>query len=75
MEIRFVHAPVHTPEQVRDVIREARLIAEELADAPEEREAAFVQACKLLGARTSAMMQPEQVPLALPRMRTLPGKR
>jgi hypothetical protein len=68
MNIQFVHAPLHTAEQVRAIIVEAGAIAHELGADDAERHAIFDKAVDLLGARVSAPLMEQPVPLALPRM-------
>lgn len=68
MNVQFVHAPVHSPEQVREIIREAAAIADECDGAGLEHETVFKEAVRLLGARVSATLMEQPMPLQLPRM-------
>ena len=68
MNVQFVHAPVHTAEQAREIIREAGKIAHELGVSELEQHAIFKEAVRLLGARVSATLMEQPMPLQLPRM-------
>lgn len=64
MNISFAHAPVHSPEAVREIVAEAWKIATESEGDDEDRRAIFLQAVVLLGARVSVAMPPETVDLS-----------
>lgn len=68
MNVQFVHAPVHNAEQVREIIREAAAIADEYDGAGLEHDTVFKEAARLLGARVSATLMEQPMPLGLPRM-------
>lgn len=68
MNVTFVHAPVHTAESVREIIREAAAIADEFIGYERDWITVFQQACGLLGARVSAPLVEQPMPLQLPRM-------
>lgn len=69
MNVTFAHAAIHTPEQVRQIITEARKIAAEVSDDFEVQVPIFRAACELLGARVSAPLVEQPSPIAFP----LPG--
>lgn len=64
MNISFAHAPVHSPEAVREIVAEALLIAAENDDPEVPPETIFEQAALLLGARVSVAMPPQTVDLS-----------
>lgn len=68
MNVQFVHAPVHSPEQVREIIAEAKAIALEHAEDAPTAACVFREACRLLGARVSTTLMQEPVPVQLPHM-------
>lgn len=74
MNVQFLHAPVHTPEQAREIVREALAIADELADDLVPAADVFREAVRLLGARASATLM-EQQPFALPPHMAIPKGR
>lgn len=61
--MQLIQAPLHTPEQVREILTEATKIADELQDKLGYWEPVFNQACTLLAARASAFVAPQ--PLAV----------
>ena len=63
MNISVTHVVVHTPEQVREIIREASAIADDLYEGSAKWDQTFVQACKLLGQRWTFSAQPQALPL------------
>lgn len=65
MNMQVHHVIVHTPEQVREIVEEARKIADEAWDNGQEWCAVFSQACTLLGARHSVALMPQASPLDL----------
>lgn len=65
MNVQAVHAVVHTPEQVRDILREASLIVLEIEPSDEWKYTMFDKACDLLGARATTFLAPQQVPFDL----------
>lgn len=72
MNVQITHVIVHTPEQVREIMREAQTIAgEETSDAV-ACESVFREACKLLGQRYTFAAGQQAMPL--PSM-ALPGLR
>lgn len=60
-----VHIIVHTPEQVREIVREAQVIADEATVTREGWVSVFEQACVLLGARVTVMQQQATMPVDL----------
>lgn len=73
MSVQAVHAVVHTPSQVQEIVNEAIKIAN-LADAPEATALAiFNKACDLLGQRATTFLVPQQVPLDLASLKTNNG--
>jgi hypothetical protein len=72
MNVQITHVIVHTPEQVREIVREAQTLAgEETSDAV-ARESVFREACRLLGQRYTFAAAPQAVPMppmALPGLR------
>lgn len=68
MNVQVVHAPVHTPEQVREIIDQAHKIADDFAtDSPRWFDV-FREACRLLGQRASVPLVEQPPPMLLPRM-------
>lgn len=65
MNIQVHHVIVHTPEQVREIIAEARDIAAEAEPLIVSWDVVFEQACLLLGARHSLAVAPQAPPLDL----------
>lgn len=65
MNVRFAHSPLHTPEQVREIMREASAIADEIAPRMELWPETFAEACRLLGARASVPLMEAPGPLAV----------
>jgi hypothetical protein len=64
VSVQLTVAPLHTPEQVQEIINQALEIEIPAAlDAP-TRVAAFEQACILLGARASAFITEQPMPLS-----------
>jgi hypothetical protein len=66
VNVQVTHVVVHTPEQVREIIREACDIANTTELEDDDWQTAFTAACRLLGQRHTIAMAPESVPLALP---------
>lgn len=66
--VQIVHGIVHSPEQVREIIREAIDVADEATAPPDLWPDVFREACRLLGARTGAVVQPTIAPLDLSRL-------
>lgn len=64
MNINAVHIIVHTPEQVRGIVSDARDIANETDATGSEWEAIFREACHLLGQRYTVASMPEPVDLS-----------
>lgn len=64
MNINAVHIIVHTPEQVRGIIADARAIADEADVERFEWESVFREACRLLGQRYTVASMPEPVDLS-----------
>lgn len=65
MNVQVHHVIVHTPEQVREILREALLIAVELKADDEQMEMVFGKAVDLLGARHSIVLTPQAAPITL----------
>lgn len=65
MNVQAVHAVIHTPEEVGEIIHEARVIADKLSMGGDEWEPIFSKACDLLGARATTFLMPQQVPFDL----------
>lgn len=65
MSVQAVHAVVHTPEQVREILLEAARIADDCQAQGVDRVALFDKACDLLGARATTFLVPQQVPFDL----------
>lgn len=61
MNVQITHIIVHTPEQVREIIREARVIASENSEIDAEWTLYFNEACRLLGQRFTFTAMPQQV--------------
>lgn len=61
--MQLIQAPLHTSEQVRDIIREATTIADAAEVMPGRWTVVFEQACQMLAARASAFIQPQPVQL------------
>lgn len=64
MNIQAVHVIVHTPEQVRGIVSDARDIANETDATGSEWEAIFRESCRLLGQRYTVVSTPEPVDLS-----------
>lgn len=63
MQLQLVSAPVHTPDQAREIIAQAMEIAQPHEGNTIKWTQVFNQACSLLGQRASTFAQPQQVPL------------
>lgn len=62
-QIEIHHVIVHTPEQAREIIREALIIADDFDRDSAEWPNLFREACQLLGARFSLVAQQPTVQL------------
>lgn len=69
MQIAVQHIPVHTSEQVREIINEASVIAAEMTETDAAFERTFNKACDLLGQRYTLAVQPESLGLDLSQLR------
>lgn len=65
MNVQAVHAVIHTPEQVREIVKEAAGIAYDLDPEGPLQIAIFDKACYLLGQRATTFITPQQVPFDL----------
>jgi hypothetical protein len=65
VNIQITHVIVHTPEQVRDIVRDALAIADEQECDALERQMIFGHACTLLGQRYAFAAAPQQAPIDL----------
>lgn len=74
MNVSFAHSPLHTPDQVRAIVTEARKIAEEVSDEFAVQACVFREACRLLGARASVPLVEQPLPLDLRPLRGTAGK-
>lgn len=74
MNVQVTHVIVHSPEQTREILREALSIAEDLSCNETEWAAIFTQSCQLLGQRYTLALTPEPAPIALPHL-AIPGGR
>lgn len=63
MQLQLVTAPVHTPEQAREIIAQAMEIAQPHEGNTIKWTQVFNQACTILAARASTFAQPQQVAL------------
>lgn len=68
--MQVTHVIVHTPEQTREIVREALTIADELGTESQAWDGVFREACRLLGQHFTLAYEPS--PLAPPLM-TIPG--
>lgn len=68
MNVEVVHAPVHTAEQVREILREAVEIADEFELQAHKWTPIFIQAVQMLGARASVPLIEQPPPLLPPHM-------
>lgn len=68
MNMQLVQAPLHTEEQVREIIETAALIADDNSPLDGKWEAVFAQACTLLAARATAFVAPQPVDLGALRL-------
>lgn len=69
MNVTFAHSPLHTPEQVQDIIRQAVEIANGFDLQGHRWQPVFIQACQLLGARASTALVEQPAPLDLTTLR------
>lgn len=67
-QVQFAFGVIHTPEQVREIIREAVAIAEEENYPPDQWGTVFEQACTLLGQRSTAAIAQQAPTFPIPRM-------
>ena len=67
-----IESPNHTPEQVREIIREAQRIATEELSPGTTRAEVFAQACQLLGQKAVVFAEAQPSPVLLDGLRT-PG--
>lgn len=65
MNVQITHVIVHTPEQVREIVREAAAIADEETTDVVAREMIFRESCRLLGQRYTFPVMPQAVPMPL----------
>lgn len=65
MNVQAVHAVIHTPSAVQQIIADAVLIAAAYEEDGITREDVFVEACRLLGQRATTFLAPQQVPFDL----------
>lgn len=74
MNVTFAHSPIHSAEQVRAIITEARKIAQEVSDELAVQAIVFPDACRLLGARASVPLVEQPLAGGLNGLRDLRGK-
>lgn len=65
MNVQITHVIVHTPEQVREIIRVAQAVADEETSDAVARESVFREACRLLGQRYTFAAMPQAVSMPL----------
>ena len=68
MNVQVVHAPVHTTEQVREIIDQARRIVNTITTDEPSVDVIFTMTCQLLGQRASVPLVEQPPPMLLPRM-------
>lgn len=73
MNVQVTAVRIHEPAQVREIVREALAIADELERGGVTAEAIFNQACVLLGARATVAAPPAPVAVPDPMARLLRG--
>jgi hypothetical protein len=62
--VNIIHVVVHTPEQVREIVAEAKKIADEFTGEGAEWRDVFEQACRMLSQRATITAQPQPVDLS-----------
>jgi hypothetical protein len=75
VNVQVTHVVVHTPEQVREIIREACDIANTTELEDDDWQTAFTAACRLLGQRHTIAMAPQPVPVDLAQLALPNGHR
>lgn len=73
MNVQAVHAVIHTPEQVKEIMREADEIARALDPDCDAWSLYFGKACDLLAQRATTFLAPQQVPFDLSALKANSG--
>lgn len=63
MNVQVTHVVVHTPEQAREIVRQAMSIADDCDADSRAWDAVFREACRLLGQRHTVVTTDQPVPL------------
>jgi hypothetical protein len=65
VNVQVNHVAIHTPEQVREIVTQARDIAYAVAPDMATWPAVFQEASRMLGERFTLAMHPQQTPIDL----------